>query len=176
MVLGRAMKRILFTVPILLLAFYANTSYSQNVNAAKTVDSLIPKLQADVKELETIMSDLHEIKQIENDRLQKEILESLFGATQQAILVCEYQALLILVMYDVKLDKLKSYFKLLKLSFSKSKENLNYCFGMASGSYRFLKLPSALHTTDKLKKNLRDTLDEFESIIEILNNAIKSMP
>ena len=68
------------------------------------------------------------------------------------------------------------YYAILGDSLSNSKKYIDWFYENFVGTYPFLEMTSALHSVDKVKKNMVDTLAKIDTTIGLLPKEIKSKP
>lgn len=68
------------------------------------------------------------------------------------------------------------YYAILGDSLSNSKKYIDWFYENFADTYPFLEMTSALHSVDKVKKNMVDTLAKIDTTIGLLPKEIKSKP
>lgn len=102
-------------------------------------------------------------------------ISAIVGDLETAQIVYELQNYLIFVKKYVRRDEVKNYCDLLMQSLSSSKLEIDNSYRKIQVSYPYLINRAALHSADRAKENLLDTLSEIESTMKVLDNAIKSI-
>ena len=168
-------KKILVPLTLLLVVFSFNLSYSQDVSIADSLFILASSLNRNYNELQDIRSDLASIGKVTKDQADKIAVGQIVGFVNIAATVYEYQIAFLSTSALIREDKLKVYCELSRVGLKRTKKYIDYYYESTQKTYPFLENKAALHTVDKVKKNLLDSLGEIESTMKVLDDAIKSI-
>ena len=168
------MKKNIFIISLVLIVLSTNISFSRNLKIGEVLKSLSMKLEFNRKELHNINDDLLAIQQASIGESNIDNLSSIIDNISRARESYLYQLYLIDVKAYVNENKLNEFFFLSIKTLQITKEVIEHCNKVISFSYPFLINKAALHSVDKARKNMLDSVNEIESTIMILNNIIKS--
>ena len=170
------MKRILFSITVMLVVFSFNISYSQDVSIDGVLDNLPKKMWPHFQEIGAIKKDFWVIIKNTDNMNQKSVMFDLLNGINDASDIYDCQLKLLFTKLFVDESKMKPYYEFIHHTLKMSYVDLDNAHKTIQDYYTLVENKAALHSADKAKKILRDSLSEIESTMTLLDNAIKSMP
>ena len=170
------MKKIIFLLPLALLILSNNISYSQDVPLLASLREFNETLTISYKEITATRKDFTAMIGVTDSQTQKNILLQLMSKLEQYQLILLYQRYLLVMYPIVNKNQRNLYYALLKESLSNSKKHIAWLYEAFTGIYPYLEIASALHSVDKVKKNMLNTLAKIDSTSGLLSKETKSKP
>jgi len=170
------MKKIILLLTLALLILSNNISYSQDALLSVSLLELSKTLNDNDKEIKATRKDFVAMIGVTDSQTQKQILLQLISTLDQYHLILLYQRYLLVMYPIVNKNQRNLYYALLKESLSNSKKYTDWLYKAFEGFYLYLEMTSALHSVDKVKKNMLDTLAKIDSTSELLSKETKSKP
>ena len=168
------MKKIILLLTLALLILSNNVSYSMDTQIVPTLLELMDTLVENDTEIIATLNDFKAIKNASKNIDQKVYLIILISALKEYETVLTYQAYVLLSITYLDRNKRYDYLKWLNNSLLKSKELIGQFIRRFEFLYPQLEAVAALHSADKAKKNMLDTLAKIDSTIGLLSKKIKS--
>lgn len=166
------MKKSILLITAVTVLFNFSTAFSKDQDINKTIGGLWKNLYDNHEKLKNAHSDLIAIaKSIPTPDNQVEAMINISQGIRSAMFVHKYLIPTASLSFSIRQDNLIYYYKVANGAFLNSKFDLNQIYEMVQALYPYLEKKSALHTTDKVKSILRDTLSKIESVLNILSKV-----
>ena len=175
---ANGMKRILFLVTALLMVFSFNISSAQNVKIDQELRGLARNIWKYSDELQSIQNDLVSIAQAETVKSYKKasLILDLADDVERTETIMQYEFFILVTKPFIDEDKMKPYCQHIFHTLEYSMMQINSFHKHLQDIYDLVENKAALHSADKAKKIIKDSLTEIESTSTFLDNAIKAMP
>jgi len=162
------MKKIILLLTLALLILSSNISYAQDVRLLGSLLELNIMLENNDEEIMATRKDFLAMRKVTDSQRQKKLLDKLTNILEQYHLVLEYQNYVLMPQPYVSKNKRNNYYKILNLSLLASKGYIDWFYQYFEGLYPYLEITSALHSVDKVKKNMLATLAKIDSTSGLL--------
>ena len=170
------MKKTILLITAVTVLFSFSTVFAQNNVVSIKLELLSSVLSANHNQLQKISRNFFSIlDSIPDDRiLEYRSILYIIGDIQEAHMVHQYLLPLLSFRDYIREDNAQSYYKTLLSVLLFAKNDLDEGYRFIQTQYSYLKKRSALHTADKAKGILRDSISEIDSAIKELSKVSDS--
>ena len=166
------MKKTILLITAALVLFNLSTAFAQNQDIDTAIGGLWENLYDNHEKLKIAHGDLLAIaKSIQSSDNEVDSIISLSQNIQSAMLVHKYLIPVVSLSRSIRQDNLLYYYKIVNGALLNSKFDLNNSYEMIQTVYPYREKKSTLHTTDKVKSILRETLSKIEPVLNTLSRV-----
>ena len=172
------MKRILCLVTALLVGLTFNVSAAQDEKIDEALRSLARTLWSYSEELQTIQNDLVSIARAESSKSYNKagLVLDLTDDIEDVETILKYEFFILVTKPFISKDKIKPYCQHIWHTLEYSNMHIKSLQKHLQDIYGLVEDKAALHSVDRAKKIIRDSLAKNESTMDFLDKTVKSMP
>lgn len=172
------MKKVLCLVTLLLAGFTLNASATQDEKIDEALRSLARTLWSYSEELQTIQNNLVAIAKTESSESynQAGLVLDLTEDVEDVETILKYEFFILVTKPFINKDKIKPYCRHIWHTLEYSSMHIKSLQNHLHDIYGLVENKAALHSVDRAKKIIKDSLAENESTMDFLDKAVKSMP
>lgn len=166
------MKKTIFLITTAFGLFNFSPAIAQAQDLDTAINTLSGTILSNKKKLNDTLVDLNAIvKSINVGTAQFSATTAIFDDNRTALLVHEYLFPVFMLSHWTKEDDIINYFSVLLHYLKMSRKNLNIHEKNIEKMYPHLKNKAALHSADKVKKILRDSLSQIDPVLIMLSKS-----